>query len=183
MESIHKVVVLGASNSKRHYPTWVDYLETNSEIINLAWRGRTCDLLLKDWLENKHLKPNLVIIDVPPFWRFNLGGVVIGGDNTEDDTHSNWMRKMKVYGLYKRRYHDRGNFEPTVNSLHKHRFAMEEQNSIYICSLLEMIKLQCPSYLLPQLKNPKLDTLHYDDEQHRQLAKKMAIVINKYAQA
>ena len=36
MESIHKVVVLGASNSKRHYPTWVDYLETNSEIINLA---------------------------------------------------------------------------------------------------------------------------------------------------
>ena len=46
-----------------------------------------------------------------------------------------------------------------------------------------MIKLQCPSYLLPQLKNPKLDTLHYDDEQHRQLAKKMSIVINKYAQA
>lgn len=127
-----KILILGASNSNRPpTKTWPEYLAEIFKDVhfrNAALRGITMEHLYDCFMENKSYEPDLILCDLPPWYRNYIpvsdtyqkisikkidskdnyevvtytllkGAVPIGGYLPKHEMiYSNWLKKQKIPG-------------------------------------------------------------------------------------
>jgi len=185
VESLYKVMVMGASNADNDNKTWVDYLSCDGYVVhNAAVRGTSCDVLIDQWESNKWFEPNLVLLDTPPLFRFHLFDIAIGGIG-RDVLYTDWLKESKLYAWYKKQwpYRTRESFDVVVNSLndalndtHNKRgmetlHRRQRQHVDHLKLLAHVIELPQP--------NGDLDELHYTEERHQEIADIAETIINE----
>jgi len=185
VESLYKVMIMGASNAVNDDKTWVDYLSCdNYTIHNAAVRGTSCDVLIDQWEQNKWFAPDLVLLDTPPLFRFHLFDIAIGGLG-KDVLYTDWLKESKLYAWYKKQwpYRTRESFDIVVNSLndalndtHNRRgmetlYRRQRQHVDHLKLLTHVIELPQP--------NGDLDELHYTEERHQEIADIAETIINE----
>ncbi|MAL87253.1 MAG: hypothetical protein CMI23_12965 [Opitutae bacterium] len=171
-------MVMGASNAHHgEDKTWVNYLsQYGYDLHNAAVRGTSCDILIDQWENNKWFEPDLVLLDTPPYFRFHLYDIAIGGMG-QDVRYTDWLKENRMYHWYKKRwpFRTRDQFDQvvdalndTLNDAHNARgmetlYRRQRQHVDHLKLLANVVELPQPG--------GDYDELHYTQERHKEMAK------------